>query len=66
MSRYPGKDHNAQFNLGDKVSFDYHGTRLTGTVVRVYNTGLLYHVEVDGERAGRYEVEVPDDDPVRI
>ena len=53
-------DNDCCFNLGDMVSFDSDGERLTGKVVRVYNTRLLYHVEVDGRR---YEVSVPDDDP---
>ena len=41
------------FELGDRVSFLHPGStdyRLTGTVVRVYNSRLVYHVEVDGER----------------
>lgn len=39
------------FELGDRVSFKGpFGDRLTGVVVRVYNSRLCYHVEVDGER----------------
>lgn len=62
MSRYLGEDYSTEFSLGETVSFDNDGDRLTGKVVRVYSTRLLYHVEVDGER---YEVEVPDDNPRR-
>jgi hypothetical protein len=44
------------FELGDRVSFvGPYGERLYGEVVRVYNTRVLYHVEVDGQR---YEVRV--------
>jgi len=64
MSRYLGPDENdSVFDLGDTVSFDHEGERLTGTVVRVYATRLNYHVEVDG---ARYEVSVPDDNPRRV
>ena len=38
------------FDLGDRASFDFGDTRLTGTVVRVYNTREDYHVEVGGRR----------------
>lgn len=38
---------NADFKLGDTVTFDHEGIRLTGEVVRVYNTRLLYHVLVN-------------------
>ncbi len=38
------------FDIGDTVSFDYHGTRLTGKVIRVYNTRTIYHVLVQGHR----------------
>lgn len=62
MSDFLGKDYSADFDLGDTVSFDHEGERLTGKVVRVYSTRLLYHVEVDGNR---YAVEVPDDNPER-
>ena len=47
------------FELGERVSFDHEGTRLTGEVVRVYNTREWYHVEVDGQR---YEVHGREDD----
>lgn len=42
------------FEMGESVSFFHKGSRLYGKIVRVYNSRLLYHVEVDGER---YEVE---------
>ena len=39
------------FELGDRVSFDGpYGSRMTGEVVRVYNSRNCYHVEVDGVR----------------
>lgn len=38
------------FEIGEKVSFLHRGSRYYGTVVRVYNTRSLYHVEADGER----------------
>lgn len=39
------------FELGDIVTFTGPcGGRLTGEIVRVYNSRLCYHVEVDGER----------------
>jgi len=39
------------FNLGDCVSFIAPwGERIAGEVVRVYNSRLCYHVEVDGKR----------------
>lgn len=39
------------FELDEKVEFTGpDGNRLTGLVVRVYNTRDDYHVEVDGER----------------
>lgn len=63
MSQYLGEDYSTEFSLGETVSFDHDRERLTGTVVRVYSTRLLYHVEVDGKR---YEVEVPDDNPERV
>jgi hypothetical protein len=62
VSRCLGRDNGTEFSLGDTVSFDHDGDRLTGKVVRVYNSRLVYHVEVNGER---YEVEVPDDNPQR-
>lgn len=62
MSRCLGPDYSTEFELGETVSFDYGGDRLTGRVVRVYSTRLDYHVEVDGKR---YEVTVPDDNPRR-
>lgn len=62
MSRYIGKENSTEFSLGECVSFDYEGQRLTGKVVRVYASRLLYHIEVNGDR---YEVEVPDDNPER-
>lgn len=63
MSNYLGPDTSTVFELGEIVSFNYEGERLIGRVVRVYNSRLFYHVEVDG---ARYEVEVPDDDPRRV
>lgn len=64
MSRYLGESNDCIFELGDTISFDYDEMRLTGTVVvRVYNTRLLYHVEVNGHR---YEVEVPTDNPKKV
>jgi hypothetical protein len=62
MSRNLGPDTSTEFELGEMVSFDYEGERLTGRIVRVYSTRLDYHVEVDGNR---YEVSVPDDNPRR-
>ncbi len=50
------------FEMGETVTFDHYGDRLTGRVVRIYSTRLNYHVEVDGRR---YEVEVPGDNPKR-
>lgn len=48
------------FALGDRVSFNGpYGGRLTGEVVRVYNSRIVYHVEVDGER---YQVRTDSDD----
>ena len=64
MSRLLENYETTEFGLGDYVSFDYNGERLTGTVTRVYNTRLLYNVEVglyDYKRT--YEVEVPNDNP---
>lgn len=58
MSRYLGEYRCSEFALGDRVSFDHNGERLTGKVVRVYNTRLTYHVEVNGQR---YEVNVGED-----
>ena len=49
--------------LGDKVSFKYYETKLYGEIVRVYNAGTLYHVEVDGRR---YEVDLHEDKVKRI
>lgn len=46
---------NNNFNLNDYVSFDYNGSRLFGTVVRVYNTQDFFHVQVG---AKRYEVNI--------
>lgn len=62
MSRNLGPDTSTDFSLGEIISFDHDGDRLSGKVVRVYNTRLLYYVEVDGDR---YEVAVPDDNPRR-
>lgn len=51
------------YEIGDIVSFDpppyvfNPEKRLTGKVVRVYNSRDLYHVEVDGFR---YEVSLSD------
>jgi hypothetical protein len=39
-----------EYELGEQVSFLHEGSRLRGTVARVYNTRDLYHVEVDGQR----------------
>lgn len=65
MSHYIGEstDHDCLFEIGDFVAFDHEDQRLTGKVVRVYNSRLLYHVEVDGKR---YEVAVPDDNPEKV
>ena len=60
MSRVLENNCSTEFKLGEIISFNHHGHRLTGRVVRVYNTRLIYHVEVDNQR---YEVIVPDDDP---
>lgn len=38
------------FDLGERVAFNHEGVRLSGIVVRVYNTRDLYHVEVHGRR----------------
>jgi hypothetical protein len=47
-----------EFDIGDRVEFDAPwGGRLTGEVVRVYNTRTVYHVMVDGSR---YEVTYAD------
>ncbi len=57
---YPDDD----FELGDIVEFDApYGGRLTGDVVRVYNTRSHYHVEVDGSR---YEVSRRDDNMQKV
>lgn len=51
------------FELGDRVSFNGpYGERMTGIVVRVYNSRTVYHVEVDGER---YSVRTDNDDDIR-
>ena len=63
MSQYLGERHNTEFELGEMVAFDHAGDRLTGKVVRVYNTRLVYHVEVDGSL---YEVQVLGDNPRRV
>ena len=47
------------YDLGDRVSFLHEGERLVGTVVRVYSSRELYHVEVGGRR---YEVDTSCDD----
>jgi ribosomal protein L21E len=60
MSRQIPNNDDDDFDLGDIVSFDHDGERLTGEVVRVYNTRTLYHVEVNDKR---YEVEIPGDNP---
>ncbi len=60
MSRKLDREYSSDFELGDRVSFLHEGERLVGNVVRVYNTRLVYHVEVKGRR---YEVVVPTDDP---
>ncbi len=64
MSRYLGKPYDCDFELGETVAFDHNGDRLIGKVVRVYNTRLVYHIEVEGRRY--YEVEVPDDNLKRV
>jgi len=46
-----------EYDLGDIVSFDHDGERLTGKVVRVYNARDFYHVEVNGQR---YQVSFED------
>jgi hypothetical protein len=44
-----------EFDLGDRVIFVAPwGDPVEGVVVRVYNSGDLYHVEVEGKR---YEVD---------
>lgn len=62
MSRIiPSPECLSEFELNDKVSFiaPWGNDRIQGTVVRVYNSRTLYHVEVDGTR---YEVTY-DDEP---
>lgn len=59
MSRLISCDFPREFELGEQVSFDHEGLRLTGEVVRVYNTREWYHVEVAGQR---YEVNAREDD----
>jgi hypothetical protein len=63
MSRCLGEYTSTEFALGDRVSFDHEGDRLTGEVVRVYNARLAYHVEVESKR---YEVAVPEDNPRKV
>lgn len=48
-----------EFDFDDIVSFNHQGSRLEGSIVRVYNTRTVYHVLVDGKR---YSVEVGVDD----
>lgn len=48
-----------EFELGDIVSFHHEDKRLVGEIVRVYNSGDLYHVEVKGQR---YQVDATGDD----
>ena len=67
QSEYP----QTGFEIDDRVSFLHEGRRLTGIVVRVYNTFPWrsmerwrstrdhYHVEVDGRR---YDVHPDEDD----
>ena len=55
QSEYP----QTGFEIDDRVSFLHEGRRLTGIVVRVYNTRDHYHVEVDGRR---YDVHPDEDD----
>lgn len=64
MSRIADRSsYSTDFQLGDRVSFDGpYGGRLTGEVVRVYNTRTRYHVEVDGTR---YDVDYPADNLCR-
>lgn len=63
MSRDLGQDRNMDYSLGETISFDHEGTRLEGTIVRVYNTRMVYHVQV-GDR--RFEVLVPEDELRRV
>ena len=51
----PADDYDNWWTLGSTVEFDYHGTRLTGEIVRVYAAGTSFHVEVDGRR---YEADI--------
>ena len=47
------------FEIGDTVSFlDPDGDRITGEIVRIYNTRTLLHVIADGVR---YSVDVVGD-----
>lgn len=64
MSRHIGKAAPTEFALGDYIVFDHAGDRLVGRVVRVYNSRLVYHVELD--RGERYEVCVPEDNPILL
>lgn len=62
MSKKLEDFNDTDFMIGEIVSFDHRGVRLKGTVVRAYNSRLIYHVQVNGDR---YEVEVGVDDPRR-
>ncbi len=54
----PPGSYEQRFELGDWVNFNHGEHRLHGRVVRAYNSGDVYHVEVKGER---YEVDRCDD-----
>lgn len=58
MSRFLSRHEKTEFELGDYVSFDHEGRRLTGKVARCYNTREVYHVEVEGQR---YKVRLSED-----
>lgn len=47
-----------EFELHDAVTFTLEGKRVTGVVVRVYNSRDLYHVSVGNER---YQVDPRND-----
>lgn len=63
MSRLVDRsEYDDNFELEERISFLYEGTRLTGVVARVYNTREWYHVEVAGRR---YSVNARDDEMQR-
>lgn len=63
MSKCIGRDNSTYFVIGEWVTFDHQDRRLTGQVVRVYNSRQIYHVDVNGVR---YEVSVDEDNPRRL